>query len=268
MRRAVLTVLAATVLWVGSIDGAAAQEGEGDGDGFIPGTPTTIPIELPPDFSLPVDTTTPPTTVPPDETTTTALPAGCSPPTVPHAVFVGELTAADARTARFRVIELTSGSLAGFQVGELVDVDFGVDVTYLDTGEGYLVSAAVDDNSGRLISKAKPTLARFGGDQVVGVDDRDVVCPTFDDPVISKMADGTSIETGVLAPMLQAKGRLLWAVLRPAGVAFGALLVLVAIKRTLVVLARRFRRGRRHRHAVAGLSSRRLRLPSSAVRAR
>ncbi len=259
-------IVLAAALSIAFAAGAAAQEGEGEGDGFIPGDSTTVPEELPVEPTLPPPTTVPATTVP--EPLTSAPPAGCSPPTVPHAVFLGELTDRDLRTGRFRVVELRSGSLAGFQVGELVDVDFGYDIKFLELGEEYLVSAAVDDESGRLLSKAKPALARFGGDQVIGIDDLEVVCPTFDDPVISKMADGSSIETGVIAPMLGAKRDLLWAVIRPAGVAFGALVVLVAVKRSLVWLARRGRRRRRHRHAVAGLSSRRLRLPTRPARAR
>lgn len=234
---------------------------------FIPGPSTTI-AEGTPD-TTPVEAVTPAgpaSSVPNAETGTTVLPAGCSPPAVPHAVFRATLVNADFtinRTARFKVLELISGSLAGFEVGGLADVDFGADIGYLHLGETYLVAAAVDDTTGRLVSKAKPELPRFGGDQVVGVDDRDVVCPTFDDPVISKMADGSSIETGVFAPMIAAKGRVLSAFLRPAGVAFAALVVLVAIKRTLAELVRRLRRRRRHRRAIAGLASRRLRLPTA-----
>ncbi len=238
---------------------------------FVPGPSTTVSSETtiagavtPPAPVLPV----PASAVGP---ATTVLPAGCSPPAVPHAVFRATLVNADFainHTARFKVLELVSGSLAGFEIGGLADVDFGPDVGYLRLGDTYLVAAAVDDASGRLVSKAKAELPRFGGDQVVGVDDRDVVCPTFDDPVISKMSDGSSIETGVFAPMIAAKSKILSAFLRPAGAAFGALVALVAIKRSLAVLVRRLRRHRRHRRATAGLASRRLRLPTAPARPR
>jgi len=265
MRRVLATLLVALVLVAGA-GSAAAQEGEGDGDAFVPGDATTVPGS--PETTVPgADTTAPPTTVS-NEPTTTALPAGCSPPPVPHAVFVGRLTAFDIRTARFEVIELRSGSLSGFQVGKLVDVDFFDDHRYLEQGAEYLVAAGVDDATGRLTSKAKASLPRFGGDQVVGVNDRNVACPTFDDPLISRMADGSSIESGVVAPMIHAKGRILRAFLLPAGVAFAALVLIVAVKRSFSFLLRRFRRWWRHRRATAGLASRRARRASPAPQPR
>lgn len=257
VRSLVVTTLAAIVLGAGA-GRVAAQESEGEGDGFVPGETTTVPATVPVDGEEipPVGTdVAPPTTAAPDATTTTALPAGCSPPPVPHAVFVGRLAAADQRTARFTVVELRSGSLSGFQIGELVDVDFEDDVRYLETGEEYLVAVGINDESGRLESKAKPALPRFGGDQVVGVDDRDVVCPRFDDPAITRMADGSAVETGVFAPMFGASGRVLAAVLKPASVALGVLVGIVALKHLLVWSTRRFRRWWRRRRAVAVLSS-------------
>lgn len=258
--RRCLVAAVALALGLAAPTAAGAQEGEGEGDGFVPGDATTVPVP-PVDPSVP-EPTIPPTTLPPDAPTTTALPAGCSPPPVPHAQFSGELTAADERTARFRVIELTGGSLSGFQVGDLVDVDFDDDTRYLDVGDEYFVAAGIDDDTGRLRSKVTEDLPMFGGDQVVGVDDRDVVCPTFDDPVITTMIDGASVESGVLAPMFERPRDLLSAFARPAGVAFAALVVLVALKRSLAWSSRRMRRMWRHRRAVRVLASTR-RSPSS-----
>lgn len=256
MRR-LLGTLAALAVLAAAPAAAMAQEGEGEGDGFVPGDATTVPAE-PTTVPAP-DTTAPPTTVEPGATTTTALPAGCAPPPVPHAQFEGELRAADPRTARFAVLELLGGSLSGFQVGELVDVDFGDDVRYLELGEQYLVSAGIDDETGRLTSKVTPVLPMFGGDAVVGVDDRDVVCPTFDDPVVTTMLDGAPVESGVLAPFFEEPDGILLAVAKPAAVAFGALVVIVALKRWLGWSSRRVRRWWRHRRAVAGIAAARRR---------
>ncbi len=252
-----LAVVGAAFVLLAGAPAVHAQEGEGEGDGFVPAetTPTTLPIdgeEVVPTDSLPP---APPTTVVADAPTTTALPAGCSPPPVPHAVFLGELTLADPRTGRFTVVEVRSGSLSGFRVGDLVDVDFEDDIRFLRIGEEYLVAAGIDDETGRLESKAKPALALFGGDAVVGVDDRDVVCPEFDDPAISRMADGASIETGVVTPLLREKSKILNAFLKPAAVAFGALVVIVALKNLIAWSMRRLRSWWRRRRAVAVLTS-------------
>ena len=140
------------------------------------------------------------------------MPVGCDPPVPPQAVFTARLVVADARTGRFQVDEVQAGSLEGYRVGGLVDVDFLDDTRYLEIGRDYLVAAEVVPVTGRLHSKVKPTPQLFGGDQVVGVDDATVVCPTYDDPIITRMIDGTPVETGLLTPLLEDKRAIVWIV--------------------------------------------------------
>jgi hypothetical protein len=218
--------------------------------GTAPAVPaaTDVPLPLAPDeqdgapADGPVDGVT--TSSIPVETT---LPPGCLPVAPPLAVFDGELVAHDSVTARFRVDTLVQGSLDGYQVEDLVDVDFYDDIRYLADGSDYRVAVEIDaDRTDRLRSKAKPLPALFGGNQVVGVNDPGVVCPPQVDPIVSVLADGSSIETGVLAPLLSERRSIVWAFLRPALVLLAVLVGLVLIKRTSLLVVRLIRRARRH----------------------
>lgn len=162
------------------------------------------------------------------------VPAGCPPAPVSSGVFVGELDQRDVRAGRFRVIEVRSGSLEGYEVGGLVDVDYFADVRFLDPGERYVVGVAPDPITGRLVSKVRAPEPRFGGNQVVALDE--VVCPVFEDPVLTLLPDGSSVESGVFTPLFDRPGRLLLALVAPAVWAFGVLVVLAVVK-LLVVTA-------------------------------
>ncbi|MEZ5260043.1 MAG: hypothetical protein R2705_25095 [Ilumatobacteraceae bacterium] len=156
------------------------------------------------------------------------MPAGCPLPPAAHAVFTGRLIDEDATTGRFRVIEEIAGSLDGFQASGLVDVVFGEDLRFLELQRTYIVAAGIDDETGRLVSHVAEQPQMFGGNEVVGADDLRENCPSYADPLISQNGDGTPIETGVIAPLLEEKGRILRSFLLPAGVAFAVLVVLVA----------------------------------------
>jgi hypothetical protein len=202
----------------------------------------------------PVDPNAPEPTPPPlpdapaVDPTGTTVPAGCEEPIVPAATFIGVVVArddqfaVDARSARFKVAELKQGSLEGYDVNGLVDIDFGSDYRYLDIGSAYLVAAEIDELTLRLTSRAKPEAVLFGGDQVVGIDDRSgVICPEQVNPIITLTATGESIDTGVFSPLFDAKRSALERILRPTIAALAGLALLVFAKRSGQWLIRRLR---------------------------
>src|SRR5262245_47103706 len=79
-----------------------------------------------------------PVTGPSPGPSTTSLPPGCTQPKAATAVFVGEVTAKDVKTARFEVVQVRAGSLQGYEVSGMVDVDYYDDVRYIDVGEQYI----------------------------------------------------------------------------------------------------------------------------------
>ena len=171
------------------------------------------------------------------------VPAGCTAPPPPVAVFVATLAASDATTARFAVQQIRAGSLDGYAVETIVDVRYDDDIRFLHVGEQYLVGAAVDPARGLLASKVRLAAPLFGGDAVVGVNDTDVHCPSFEDGVKTLRVDGTEVDSGVLAPLKTAKRSLLKAVLKPLVVAVGVLIMLAAAKLLIFAMVRAVREG-------------------------
>ena len=165
------------------------------------------------------------------------IPAGCPPRPEAVAVFVGEVRQRDIRAARFVVVDVRSGSLEGYRVDDLVDVDFFGDVRFLDDGQVYLVGAGVDPVTGRLVSKVRAPEPRFGGNQVVALDQLE--CPVFEDPAITLHLDGSTVESGVLTPLFDRPERLLLSLVTPAVWAFGVLAALSALKIVGITLVRR-----------------------------
>lgn len=165
------------------------------------------------------------------------IPAGCPPRPEAVGVFVGEVQQRDIRAARFAVVEVRAGSLDGHMVERLVDVDYFADVRFLVDGERYLVGAGVDRLTGRLVSKVRAAEPRFGGNQVVALDQ--LRCPRYADPVMTLHTDGSSVESGVLTPLLREPGRLVLAVVTPAVWAFALLAVLSALRLVIVAGLRR-----------------------------
>jgi len=165
------------------------------------------------------------------------VPAGCPSRPEAVAVFVGEVSQRDIRAARFVVVDVRSGTLEGYRVDDLVDVDFFGDVRFLDDGQVYLVGAGVDPVTGRLVSKVRAPEPRFGGNQVVALDQLE--CPVFEDPAITLHLDGSTVESGVFTPLFDRPERLLLSLVTPAVWAFGVLAALSALKIVGVTLVRR-----------------------------
>ena len=183
------------------------------------------------------------------------VPTGCATPPGEQVVFTGTMVLGDTSTARFAIQSLRSGSAAGFEVGGLIDVRYGDEVRFLDVDTTYIVGAGIDPVTGVLASKVRAPAPLFGGNEIAGVGNSDVECPQLSDPVRTLSADGTSVESGVLTPMKNAKGDIVRALLQPVGVAFLVLLGLVAVKHLLFAMGRSLRdmgggdaaqRGRRH----------------------
>jgi len=157
------------------------------------------------------------------------IPASCEIPLPVRATFVGAVVGSDSRTARFEVRQIRGGSVEGFSVGGLIDVDYGEDVRFLELGESYIVAAGVDQTSGRLVSKVRDPEPLFGGNQVIGVGEQNVECPELEDAVRTLTTDGRSLESGVLAPLGDDRRGLLRAVALPFVWVMGGLMVLALI---------------------------------------
>ncbi|MCU0260564.1 MAG: hypothetical protein MUE78_06055 [Ilumatobacteraceae bacterium] len=170
----------------------------------------------------------PTTTVASEEARLVPIPRGCDAPPLPDIVFVGTVVDRDFRDARFAIESVRAGE-ADTVGGGRIDIRYGSDVEYLEVGEQYLVSARRDPDLGVLASQIREPTPAFGGDDVVGVAEADVDCPLFEDPVRTLWPDGSAIESGVFAPMLDERGRLLGAVVVPLGVAMAVIFVLALV---------------------------------------
>ena len=84
--------------------------------------------------------------------------------------------------------------LSGTWDGPLVDVDFPDDAGFLRLGPSYVVAAQVDSTTGKLYSKVRYTFSNQPG---AGM------CPG-EDPIITRMSDGSPVDTAILSGM---KGR-------------------------------------------------------------
>ncbi len=204
-----------------------------------PAEPTTTLVSDVIGPPLPV-TQIPPPIVDPNIVSTplVVVPAGCLTPPPPIAVFIGTLAAADTTTARFAVQQIRAGSLDGYAVNTIVDVRYDDDIRFLHTGQQYLVGVIPDPLLRVLTSKVRVPAPLFGGDAVIGVDDTDVRCPRVEDGVKTLLADGTDVDTGVLAPLTTAKKSLLNAILKPLGIAFLVLVVLASMKLLIFAMVR------------------------------
>jgi hypothetical protein len=161
------------------------------------------------------------------------VPTGCSSPPMPHIVFVGRVVRRDYRTIRFEIERIRSGRAAPFAANGRIDVRFGLDAQYLDDGESYLVAAVVDPDLGLLVSRVSDRIENFGGDEVIGVSETDVSCPSFEDPMRTLRLDGTPVPTSIVKPFFDAKVRIMSAVLLPLALAFAAIFMLATFRLSL-----------------------------------
>ena len=170
-----------------------------------------------------------------DPTALVQIPLGCPSPAPADVAFVGTVLDKDEYvekgTVRFQIDQLRAGNATPFSVDGVVDVRYGPDSQYLDIGDTYLVSAAIDASIGTLASKVTPDAPLFGGDAVVGLEDTEVVCPVVDDPVQTINVDGTPVESGLLTPLLADKQLLLATIAVPAAIVGAVLLGLVLLRR-------------------------------------
>jgi hypothetical protein len=160
------------------------------------------------------------------------VPPSCPTPDRAVLAFVGTATGKDdvAQVVRFHIDQLRAGSAADWAVNGLIDVRFGDDYRFLDVGDQYLVGAGFDPEHATLSSNVRPPEPNFGGNDVVGVDDSAVACPTVDSAVRTLMVDGTDVDSGVMSLLFDDRRVLLATIAVPAAIAFAALVVLVLLR--------------------------------------
>lgn len=142
----------------------------------------------------------PDVSVPQNPAAVTTIPAGCASPVMPQMVFVGDLVSLTTSTATFRVVQIRAGTPAGYITDDLVEVRYGQDTKFLDVDTRYLVGAASDPYSPLLISKVREEAPLFGGAAVIGAGET-LDCPSREDPIRTLYEDGSTIDTGVFAPL-------------------------------------------------------------------
>ena len=211
-------ILATWSLSAGTASASVPPDSTPDGE---TGAVIEAPIEESADISGPVST----------------VPASCFIPVPVHATFVGQVVASDRRVARFEVQHMRGGSLDGYAVANLVDVSYADDVRFLNSEDSYIVAVGIDQNTGNLYSKIRDPEPLYGGSQVVGLN-AGVTCPEVEDAVRTLTMEGRSIESGVLAPLKDAKSRLARAVLLPFLWVFGGLFGLAILRAFVVTMAR------------------------------
>jgi hypothetical protein len=229
--RSVLIGVLIAAAWSAAVSAAPPTEPPAEPSTTVaPGTvgPPVPALETPPPIVNPNVVSTP----------LVVAPASCKSPPAPVAVFVGTLAAADSTTARFAVQQIRAGTLDGFAVETIVDVHYDDDIRFLRSGQQYLVGAVPDPLLHVLTSKVRLAAPLFGGDAVIGVNDTDVRCPRIEDGVKTLLADGSDVDTGVLAPLKTAKRSVLKAILKPLGIAFGMLVMLASIKLLIFAMVR------------------------------
>ncbi len=232
-----LCVGALAVIWLGTAAGTASATvpppaPADDATAAVPPDEGGTPAPPPPATTIPGTGTS-------DGTThLVVIPDGCPVPEAAALAFVGTAVGKDdiAQVVRFDIDQLRAGSTADWAVDGVVDVRFGDDYRFLDVGQQYLVGAGFDPEYGALSSSVRPPEPDFGGNDVVGVDDRSIDCPAVDDPVRTLMVDGTDVDSGVMSLLFDDRRVLLATLAVPAAIAFAALVVLVLL-RTAIGLA-------------------------------
>jgi hypothetical protein len=197
------------------------------GAGLVSAAP---PPDDPPPVTLPPENAPPEPGVQPDSLI--PVPVGCPVPDPAAVVFTGTMIGKDdvTRVVRFRIDQVRAGSAEPWAVNGLIDVRYGPDYRFLSEGDQYLVGVGLDPVYGVPASTVRPPEPTFGGNDVVGVDDLAVDCPTLDDPVRTLQVDGTSIDSGVLSLMTEDRRLLLATLAVPTMIVFAVLLALVVLR--------------------------------------
>ena len=174
-----------------------------------------------------------------DPVTQTTLPAGCVAPRAATATFLGELISSDDLLATYRVVQVRGGSLGAYVNSGLISVRYADRETlFLEPGKIYLVGAGASELFTTLESKVRAEKELFGGDAVVGIDESDVPCPKFEDPIVTLLPNGDFIDSGVFSLIAKQPMQLVQVFLLPLFFVLVFLIGLVIIKR-LVQAARR-----------------------------
>ena len=219
---------------------------------FAVGSVAAVSATVPP----PVDTVVPGDAIPdeqgglvgiPETTTlinpaaTTTIPEGCFAQTIPQVVFVGKLENVSDASVSFSIQKTISGDASAYVSGDgRVEVQYGTDGKFLNTGSVYIVGAVTDPFSPILVSKVRPETTTLSG-AIVQTNTGDA-CPTFEDAVITLREDGTSVNTGVLRPLMKNKVLIALVLLASVAIAFGGLATVVIMQRTKRGIARTMRR--------------------------
>jgi hypothetical protein len=149
-------------------------------------------------------------------TTTTTIPCPVFAP--PDAQFTGTATDMSDVVVRFHVDRVDSGVVAAADV----EVDYPDDARFFTKGTQYRVPVLRDAESDRFVSKVRPVLPDRGGI---------VEECAKKDPVVTTMADGKPIDTGVFSGLHGKGATAAWAFVLPTAAVLGALVVLVVLKR-------------------------------------
>ncbi|MFM8814755.1 MAG: hypothetical protein ACKOE0_01920 [Actinomycetes bacterium] len=216
------------------------------------GSVASVSATVPP----PVDTVAPGDSIPdeqggllgiPQTTTlinpaaTTTIPEGCFAQTIPQVVFVGRVEKVSDASVSFSIQKTISGDASAYVSGDgRVEIQYGTDGKFLDTGSVYIVGAVTDPFSPILVSKVRPETTTLGG-AIVQTNTGDA-CPTFEDAVITLREDGSSVNTGVLRPLMKNKLLIVLVLLASVAIAFGGLATVVIMQRTKRGIARTMRR--------------------------
>ncbi len=219
---------------------------------FAVGSAASVSATVPP----PVDTVAPGDTIPdeqggllgiPQTTTlinpqaTTTIPEGCFAQTIPQVVFMGKVEKVSATSVSFSIQKTISGDASAYVSGDgRVEVQYGTDGKFLDTGSVYVVGAVTDPFSPILVSKVRAEIATLNG--AVGQTNTGDACPAFEDAVITLHEDGTSVDTGVLRPLMKHKVLIALVLLASLAIAFGGLATVVIMQRTKRGIARTMKR--------------------------
>lgn len=172
---------------------------------------------------------------------TTTIPEGCFAQTIPQVVFVGKVEKVSDASVSFSIQKTISGDASAYVSGDgRVEIQYGTDGKFLDTGSVYIVGAVTDPFSPILVSKVRPETTTLGG--AVGQTNTGDACPTFEDAVITLREDGTSVNTGVLRPLLKNKLLVVLVLLASVAIAFGGLVTVVVMQRTKRGIARTMKR--------------------------
>lgn len=170
-------------------------------------------------------------------------PPGCVAPQPALAVFRARLINLDdpPTTAEFRVQSMLAGSLDGYSQSGRVLVVYGQEASFLEIGTRYIVGVHADLDTGRLTSAILQPEPLFGGDAVIGLNDIDLECPRVEDPIKTLLADGSSVDSGVLTPLKGSGPQVLDALVQPLALAVLLLIALVLVKDMIKAMGRSLR---------------------------